>query len=101
MRVSHQTRLILQALIDAGERDTYGYELSQVSGLKPGTLYPVLHRLAAEGWLESQWEEIDERAQGRRRRRYYRLTREGERQARVNVAPQSQALRQLMPGWST
>ena len=40
-----------------------------------GTLYPVLHRLEAEGLIVSQWRAS---AQGRRRK-YYRLTPAGER----------------------
>jgi transcriptional regulator len=42
--------------------------------LAEGTLYPVLHRLEADGLLASSWSE----AAGRRRR-VYRLTRNGRR----------------------
>ena len=37
------------------------------------SLYPLLHRLEKEGWIERRWVE----KAGQRRRRYYRLTREG------------------------
>jgi DNA-binding PadR family transcriptional regulator len=37
--------------------------------------------LEAAGWITSAWEEIDESKEGRRRRRYYRLTGLGTRQA--------------------
>ena len=40
--------------------------------LAEGTLYPVLHRLEAEGLLTSAWSEVSGR-----RRRVYRLTRRG------------------------
>src|SRR5437763_6368106 len=40
--------------------------------LAEGTVYPVLHRLEAEGLLASAWSEA-----GGRRRRVYRLTRRG------------------------
>ncbi len=41
-----------------------------------GSLYPSLHRLTREGWIQSEW-----RVTGNgRRARYYRLTRAGESQ---------------------
>jgi DNA-binding PadR family transcriptional regulator len=99
MRISHQTRLVLQAFLDSPEDETYGFQLAQATGLKAGTLYPVLQRLLAEGWLAGRWEEIDERSEGRRRRRYYGLTAVGERSARSAVERDTGALRELMPGW--
>jgi len=44
--------------------------------VKAGSLFPALHRLEQEGWLEGQWQES---AEGRRVRSY-RLTRAGRRQ---------------------
>jgi DNA-binding PadR family transcriptional regulator len=76
MRISHQTETVLQALLD-GPKETYGFALAEATGLKAGTLYPILQRLLAEGWVEARWEEVDERAEGRRRRRYYQLTGRG------------------------
>ena len=101
MRVSHQTRLVLQAFLDEPTAETYGYLLSQATGLKAGTLYPILQRLDTEGWLHTRWDETDERTGPRRRRRYYCLTPEGERNARGAVKDDSAALRQLMPGWGS
>lgn len=55
------------AVIEALRRRSEGaFELAE------GTLYPVLHRLEAEGLLSSAWSD----ASGRRRR-VYRLTRRG------------------------
>lgn len=64
-------------------KDMYGYiiikELQKRSEdvfvLKEGTLYPILHALEKEGYLESYWEEFDNR-----KRKYYHLTRKGEKQ---------------------
>ena len=57
------------AVIEALRRRSEGaFELAE------GTLYPVLHRLEADGLLASSWSE----AAGRRRR-VYRLTRNGRR----------------------
>ncbi len=44
--------------------------------VKAGSLFPALHRLEQEGWIEGQWQES---AEGRRVRSY-RLTRDGRRQ---------------------
>lgn len=44
--------------------------------VKPGSLFPALHRMEEAGWLESSWGE----SENKRRARYYRLTRAGRRQ---------------------
>jgi transcriptional regulator len=44
--------------------------------VKPGSLFPALHRMEEAGWLASSWGESD----NRRRAKYYQLTRTGERQ---------------------
>ncbi|SRR6266850_848171 len=43
--------------------------------VKPGSLFPALHRLEAEGYLKGAWGE----SENNRRARFYRLTRAGER----------------------
>lgn len=43
---------------------------------QPGSLFPALHRLEEQGWLESEWGE----SENKRRARFYRLTRAGRRQ---------------------
>jgi DNA-binding PadR family transcriptional regulator len=101
MRISHQTKRVLQAFLDAPSDETYGFALSQAAGLKAGTLYPLLQRLLDEGWLVARWEDIDERSEGRRRRRYYKLTAQGEMKARAAVLEETPGLRELMPGWVT
>ena len=44
--------------------------------VKPGSLFPALHRMEEEGWLSSAWGE----SENNRRAKYYRLTRAGRRQ---------------------
>ena len=61
----------------------YGYDMSRDTGLKSGTLYPILMRLAEAGALETKWEEPEP---GRPPRHMYRLTGEGLRYARENAA---------------
>lgn len=44
--------------------------------VKPGSLFPALHRMEEEGWLASSWGE----SENNRRAKYYRLTKAGQRQ---------------------
>lgn len=44
--------------------------------VKPGSLFPALHRMEEEGWLASYWGE----SENKRRAKYYKLTSEGRRQ---------------------
>lgn len=95
-----ETRCVLLAFLD-GPRETYGFALAQATGLPSGSIYPILRRLEDRGWIVSRWETIDESREGRRRRRYYRLTDDGLRYAQDTVAAQAAALRLLIPGWAT
>jgi len=74
---SPQTLLILDLLLAEFATATwcYGYDLSRRSGLKSGTLYPILVRLAERGWLETSWAAPEQ--PGRPPRHMYRLTAEG------------------------
>jgi transcriptional regulator len=73
--------LILKAL---GLEPMHGLGISrrieQVTGgtfqVKPGSLFPALHRMEEQGWLASSWGE----SENRRRAKYYQLTRAGRRQ---------------------
>src|ERR1700738_3388058 len=44
--------------------------------VKPGSLFPALHRMEEAGWLSSVWVE----SENNRRAKFYRLTKAGERQ---------------------
>jgi transcriptional regulator len=44
--------------------------------VKPGSLFPALHRMEEQGWLESEWGD----SETNRRAKYYRLTNAGRRQ---------------------
>jgi transcriptional regulator len=50
--------------------------------VKPGSLFPALHRLEERGWLVSQWGE----SENRRRAKYYKLTMAGRRQIDAELA---------------
>jgi PadR family transcriptional regulator, regulatory protein PadR len=49
--------------------------------VKPGSLFPALHRLEESGWLKSSWGE----SENNRRAKYYRLTKAGERQLKLET----------------
>ncbi|MFE2070652.1 PadR family transcriptional regulator [Streptomyces sp. NPDC059467] len=95
------TQLVLRALLEKPALERYGLELCAMAELPSGTIHPILARLEAAGWLESRWEEVDPREQGRPRRRYYRLSPDGAEQARDALARATagrSALRALRPG---
>lgn len=52
----------------------HGYSLMQSTGMKSGTLYPLLIRLSDDDFLESRWDMGDESGKPRR---LYRLTAAG------------------------
>ena len=83
MRISSQTIAVLNALQKSGKGWTHGYEVSKITGLKSGTLYPILVRLHDEGWLEAKWEPSSE--QGRPPRHLYRITAAGSREAKKTI----------------
>jgi len=72
---SAQTLSVLAALCDEPSKRRHGYALAQQTGLKSGTLYPILIRLADRGLVEACWH--DEPVPGRPRRHLYRLTPDG------------------------
>lgn len=85
-RVTRQTLRVLSALLERPSDELYGRELLGKTRLKSGTLYPALARLERAGWIESRWEETDPQVAGRPRRRFYRLTAQGEPAARKELS---------------
>ncbi|MFD8071869.1 PadR family transcriptional regulator [Streptomyces sp. NPDC059718] len=82
---SPQTAAVLVALAEAGAGWSYGYDLCRALGLKAGTVYPILIRLAERGHVETSWETDPPR--GRPARHLYRLTAAGAELARTVTAP--------------
>jgi PadR family transcriptional regulator PadR len=74
-RPSAQTTAVVLALAEEPAAWRYGYQLCRQLGLKPGSLYPILVRLADRGLLETTWD-TDVPA-GRPPRHLYRLTGSG------------------------
>ena len=75
--------LVLSLLED---QPRHGYDISKLIKIRSGgalqfhvtSLYPLLHRLEKQGWIDGRWVEKSEQ----RRRRYYRLTAEGKKELR-------------------
>jgi len=78
--------LILKSLI-AGEMHGLGISrrIQQLTGgtfvVKPGSLFPALHRMDEEGWISSFWGD----SENNRRARFYRLTAAGRKQLRAET----------------
>src|SRR5690348_14575565 len=75
--------LILRALaLEAAHGLGVSRRIGQITGgtfdVKPGSLFPALHRLEEQGWLKSAWGE----SENRRRAKYYTITAAGRRQLR-------------------
>ena len=80
--------LMVLRILDAGPNHGWGIsqriqQISQdVLRINQGSLYPALHRLEAQGWIDAEWGSSD----NNRRARYYRLTRAGRRQLAEETA---------------
>ncbi|HLY42176.1 MAG TPA: PadR family transcriptional regulator [Terracidiphilus sp.] len=78
--------LILKAL-GAGERHGLGISrrIEQITAgtfvVKPGSLFPALHRMEEAGWLSSFWGD----SENNRRAKFYRLTKAGKGQLEVET----------------
>jgi PadR family transcriptional regulator len=78
--------LILKSLL-AGEMHGLGVSrrILQLTGgtfsVKPGSLFPALHRMEEEGWISAFWGD----SENNRRAKYYRLTSAGWKQLQVET----------------
>jgi transcriptional regulator len=78
--------LVLKSLT-LGEMHGLGISrrIGQITGgtfeVKPGSLFPALHRMEEAGWLTSLWGESD----NKRRAKFYKLTKAGQKQLTVET----------------
>jgi len=78
--------LILKSLVP-GEKHGLGISrrIQQITGgtfvVKPGSLFPALHRMEEEGWISAFWGD----SENNRRAKYYRLTKAGQKQLEVET----------------
>ena len=86
LRMTLPTQFVLRALLADPQAELYGVEIGDAAGLPSGTVHPILARLEGLRWVQSRWEDIDPKVEGRPARRYYRLTTDGAEQARLALA---------------
>ena len=91
MKLTGPLERVLRAFLDDPAAPRYGYDLMKTARLPSGTLYPMLARLQDEGLVTSRWEAQPADGAGRPARKYYQLTAEGCRIARIELARASRA----------
>jgi len=96
---SPQTVSLLAALCGQPSAWQHGYALARQTGLKSGTLYPILIRLADRGLVEARWQEEPE--PGRPRRHLYRLTADGLASATAALTAAGSVRGRARPGTGT
>lgn len=70
IRVTPVIRAVMTAILQAPPSDpAWGLPICEQTGYGPGTVYPVLRRLAEAGWITGRWE--DPPPADRPKRRYY------------------------------
>jgi DNA-binding PadR family transcriptional regulator len=85
---------VLQALLQGHH---HGFDVMDATGLPSGTVYPILRRLDALGYVRSRWEKPGEaRREQRPPRRYYELTGAGRALAR-EATTRYRAVRDVLP----
>jgi len=68
--------LALQPMHGLGISRRIGQVTNATFQVKPGSLFPALHRMEEAGWLTSEWEQ----SENNRRAKFYRLSKLGLRQ---------------------
>ncbi len=79
---------MLERFVERPSDWRYGYELSRETGLKSGTLYPILMRLEKHSLLDARWEATEN---GVPPRHTYRLTPNGLEFAQAKLAERRQS----------
>jgi DNA-binding PadR family transcriptional regulator len=96
---SPQTQLLLSVMLEQPRSWHHGYELARETGLKSGTLYPLLIRLSDQGLAEARWKPSDQ--PGKPPRHQYRLTAGGlalAREQQVEAVAQQSMRRRFRMG---
>lgn len=76
-RKTRQTRAILDVLMSSKIQQHYGYSIMASTGLTSSTVYPILNRMEADGWVVATWH----RAPKGPPRKVYKMTDYGMRAA--------------------
>lgn len=97
LRLTLPLLAVLRVMTEAPLEHRYGLDIARTADLPLGTIYPVLARLEGAGWVAREWEQIDEAAEGRRRRCYYTLTGIGAYKAHAALQRQSRVIGTALP----
>ena len=65
LRMTLPTQFVLRALLADPQAELYGVEIGEAAGLPSGTVHPILARLEGLRWVQSRWEDIDPKVEGR------------------------------------
>jgi DNA-binding PadR family transcriptional regulator len=84
-RITPATLDVLNVLVWSSD-ELHGFALAKQAGRPTGSVYVILSRLEAAGWVESRWETENVDNEGRPRRRFYRLSADGLASARQVLA---------------
>ena len=82
-RPPSKSTLLVLSLLTAGPE--YGYSIIKSTGLKSGTLYPILMRLKEKGYISSDWQASE--SPGRPPRQIYQITPKGRAFAADTLKP--------------
>jgi DNA-binding PadR family transcriptional regulator len=96
-RLTPQTLRVLERFIERPTVLRYGYDLSRETGLKSGSLYPILMRLAKHSLLETKWVTTED---GVPPRHTYRLTPNGLAFVRSSLESARPSLKVRRPAFS-
>jgi DNA-binding PadR family transcriptional regulator len=97
------TKPVLKVMVNvlANQRGFHcGADITRETGVPPGTLYPLLHRLEVAGWVLSKKEDVEPTTAGRPAKRFYRLTAEGQKALAIRMHRITAELR-TGPAWTT
>jgi DNA-binding IclR family transcriptional regulator len=72
-RLSVPAQWVLEMLLEDPSREWSGMQVARANGLSGATVYPLLARLEAVGWLQSRWEAVPPGPAAAPARRLYRL----------------------------
>lgn len=73
-RLSDEGAAVLQLFLEDPTRERFGLEIIRLTGIKSGSLYPILHRFEERELISARWEDVEVAAEQRRRpRRCYRF----------------------------
>jgi PadR family transcriptional regulator len=84
--------MVLEVLL--ADEGWYGLRIAEATGLRIGTVYPILARFERAGWVTSRWEDKDDPGEENdpgARRKYYLLTPEGRELALAAIESRNKA----------